>query len=116
MLNKGLCVPGNSDTGGTEPEAPNPFYQIQCMVERKDREGNPVYPEERITVEEALQLYTRHAAFACLEEKIKGSIEPGKLADLAILEKDPLTTPISDLKNIKVDMTMVGGKIVYRRT
>jgi len=116
MLDKGLCVPGNSDTGGTEPEAPNPLYQIWCMAERKDREGKAVYPEERITVEEGLQLYTIHSAFACLEENIKGSIEPGKLADLVILENDPLTAYPSDLKDIKVDITIVGGKIVYRRT
>lgn len=116
MLDKGLCVPGNSDTGGTEPEAPNPLYQIQCMVERKDREGNPVYPEERITVEEALKLYTRHSAFACLEENIKGSIEPGRLADLAVLEKNPLTSPENQLKEIQVYMTIVNGKIVYQRS
>ena len=82
MLDKGLCVPGNSDSGGSEPESINPLYGIWCMVERRSREGTLIYPEEKISVMEAFQVYTCHSAFACLEEDIKGSIEPGKLADL----------------------------------
>lgn len=54
MLDKGLCVPGNSDSAGAEPEAPNPFYQIWCMVERKLKDGTVKYPEEKVSVMEAL--------------------------------------------------------------
>lgn len=115
MLNKGLCVPGNSDSGGTEPEAPNPLYQIWCMVERKSREGEQIFPEESISVLEALRIYTRHSAYASLEENIKGSIEPGKLADIVVLEKNPLTVDKEELKNIEVFMTIVGGRIVFQK-
>jgi len=114
MLDKRLCVPGNSDTGGTEPQAPNPLYQVWCMAARKDREGRDVYPEERLTVEEGLRLYTRHSAFGALQEDTKGSIEPGKLADFVVLEKDPLRCPLDEVCDIKVDKTIVGGTIVFQ--
>lgn len=115
MMDQGLCVAGNSDGGGAELEAADPLYEIWCMVERKSRDGQSVYPEERISVLEALQVYTRNAAFACLEEDVKGSIETGKLADLVVLDQDPLTSPAEHLRDIRVEMTMVGGRIVYRR-
>jgi predicted amidohydrolase YtcJ len=115
MLDKGLCVPGNSDSGGTEPEAPNPLYQIWCMVERKSRDGRVIYPDEKVSIMEGLRIYTMHSAFAGLEENIKGSIEPGKLADLIVLNKDPLTSPSDTLRDIEIDMTIVGGRIVYQK-
>jgi len=113
MLEKGLCVPGNSDSGAAEPEAPNPLYEIWCMVARKSRAGDDVFPEEGISILEALKVYTRHSAYACLEEDIKGSIERGKLADLAVLNKNPLETATDDLPDIKTEMTLIGGRIVY---
>ena len=116
MLEKGLCVPGNSDSGGTEPEAPNPLYQIWCMAERKSQDGEVVNAEECISVSEGLETYTMHSAFANLEEKTKGSIESGKLADLVIFSKDPLASVADEIRNIPVEMTIVGGKIVYERS
>lgn len=116
MLDHGLCVPGNSDSGGAEPESSNPLYGIWCLVERKTRDGNVLFPEEKISVMEALQVYTKHSAFACLEEDTKGSIERGKFADLVVLEKNPLKIPSDELRNIEVAMTIVGGKIVYRKS
>lgn len=115
MLDMGLCVPGNSDGGGAIPEAPNPMYQIWCMVTRKSLDGELVCPSEKISVKEALKVYTTHSAYAGLEENAKGSIEVGKLADLVILGEDPLTSPEDRLKDIQVEMTIVNGKVVYQK-
>lgn len=115
MLDAGQCVPGNSDGGGAFPEAPNPMYQIWCMVARKAFDGIPVCPSEKISVLEALKVYTLHSAYAGLEEKIKGSIEVGKLADFVVFSEDPLTSPEDHLRDIEIEMTMVGGKVVYQK-
>jgi len=115
MLDMGLCVPGNSDGAGAIPEAPNPMYQIWCMVNRKPLEGELVCPSEKISVMEALKVYTIHSAYAGLEENIKGSIEAGKLADFVVLAEDPLASVEDHLKDIEVEMTIVGGKVVYSK-
>jgi predicted amidohydrolase YtcJ len=115
MLDLGLCVPGNSDGAGAIPEAPNPLYQIWCMVNRRALDGELVCPSEKISVMEALKVYTRHSAYAGLEEEIKGSIEAGKMADFVVLAEDPLTVPEDRLRNIDVDLTIVGGRVVYQK-
>jgi predicted amidohydrolase YtcJ len=115
MLELGQCVPGNSDGGGAFPEAPNPMYQIWCMVTRKAFDGIPVCPSEKISLLEALKVYTLHSAYAGLEEKTKGSIEVGKLADFAVFAEDPLTSPEEHLRDIEIEMTIVGGKVVYQK-
>jgi len=71
------------------------------------------FPEERITVDEALRMYTVNAAYASFEENIKGSIDAGKLADLTVISRDPLRVPPSEIGDIKVAMTIVGGRVVY---
>jgi predicted amidohydrolase YtcJ len=115
MLDLGLCVPGNSDTAGAVPEALNPMYQIWCMVNRKAKDGKLVSPAEKISVAEALKVYTIHSAYAGREEKIKGSLEIGKLADFAVLAQDPFSVPEDEIRNIQIDMTIVEGNIVYQR-
>jgi len=115
MLDVGLCTPGNSDGAGAFPEAPNPMYQIWCMVNRKALNGDPVSPSEKISALEAIKVYTRESAFAGMEENIKGSIEPGKVADFAVLAEDPLAVPEDHLRDVEVEMTILGGKIVYQR-
>ena len=74
------------------------------------------FPEERITVDDALRLYTSNAAYASFEENIKGSIEDGKLADLTILSHDPREVSPNEIKDIKVEMTIVGGKVAFARS
>lgn len=64
---------------------------------------------------DALRLYTINGAYASFEESIKGSIEPGKLADMVVLDRDILTIPHEELKDMKVEMTLVGGEIVYQK-
>ena len=115
LLSMGLCVPGNSDSGGSEPEAYNPLYEIWCMVARKSKEGKSVFPEEKISVMDAIRIYTMHSAYASFDEAVKGSIEAGKMADFVILAENPLRVSEDRLKEIEVDMTVAGGRVVYQR-
>lgn len=112
----GLRTPGNSDTSGAQPASMNPWLGIYCMVTRKNKDGLLVGEEQAITVKDALRSYTIDAAYAGGEENAKGSLEPGKLADLAILDADPFSIPLEDLLSIGADMTIVGGEVVYERT
>jgi predicted amidohydrolase YtcJ len=83
------------------------------MVTRKDFKGRVWGPNQRITVSEAMKICTINGAYASMEEDIKGSIVPGKLADLVILAADPHDVPADEIKNIPVLTTIVDGKIVY---
>lgn len=91
----------------------NPFLAMWSMITRTTERGSVIVPREAITREEALRIYTINNAYASFEEKLKGSIEPGKLADLAILSDDILTCPADEIKKIRSILTMVGGRIVY---
>jgi predicted amidohydrolase YtcJ len=94
----------------------NPLLGIYASVTRRTLEGrNPTgwVPEEKITVEEALRCYTINNAFASFDEKRKGSIEAGKLADLAVLDRDIFTIPPATIAEARVRSTIVDGKIVY---
>lgn len=115
MLEAGLRVANCSDTVGATPFSPNPFYGIWCAVTRQTFLGNRLVPEESITVKEALRLYTTNAAYSGFEEGIKGSIEPCKLADLIVIDRDILTIPEHQIRDIQVDMTILDGKIVHVR-
>jgi predicted amidohydrolase YtcJ len=90
-----------------------PMMFLQSSVTRTDIEGNVWGPRQRITVEEALRVATVHGAYASFEEKLKGSIEPGKLADLVVLGRDPVKEDPSTLVTIPIERTMVGGRWVY---
>jgi predicted amidohydrolase YtcJ len=106
LLRNGLRVVAGSDC----PMEPlNPLLGIHSLVTRKP------YPEERLTVEEALGLYTVDAAYATREETEKGSIEEGKLADLSILSEDPTAIPPENLVDVEVEMTIIGGKVAYQK-
>jgi predicted amidohydrolase YtcJ len=85
------------------------------MVTRKDPNGNVYGGSEAISREQALRLYTSSAARYTFEEARKGSVEPGKLADLVVLSADYATVPEDQIKDIKADMTIVGGKVVFQR-
>lgn len=105
LIREGIRVAGGSDC----PMEPlNPLLGIQAAVERE------FFPEERITVDEALRMYTIDAAYASSEETIKGSIEEGKLADLTVLSDDPRTVSPSKIGGIKVNMTVAGGRVVFK--
>jgi hypothetical protein len=98
---------------GTEPEALNPWWSIWCAVTRKTRSGRTICPEEGLGVMDAIRLYTTHSAYAGFEEALKGSIEPGKLADLVVLSEDPFEIPPDGLKEIRVVKTLIGGEVAH---
>ena len=86
---------------------------------RQTLSGEPAggwFPEQRLTIEEAIRAYTYNTAYANFEEKTKGSIEVHKLADLVVLTKSLLQAPPREILDTKVVMTIVGGKIVYNQT
>jgi hypothetical protein len=74
-----------------------------------------ISPEQRLTIKEALRAHTMGGAYAAHEEKIKGSIEAGKLADLTVWTEDPYSLPVQRLYNATIDLTMVGGTVVYQK-
>ncbi len=109
-LESGVVVAGSSDT----PVVPaNPLVGIYAAVTRKAESGQTLLPEEAILTHQALALYTVNAAYTSFEEDIKGSITPGKLADLVILSDDPIIVPPERIKDIKVEMTIIGGEVVW---
>jgi predicted amidohydrolase YtcJ len=92
----------------------SPWWGIWSAVVRKDlASGQVLAPEERLTVAEALRLYTVNGAYAGFEESRKGSLESGKLADLVVLDRNVLAVPSDQLKDVRVLQTYVGGELVY---
>jgi predicted amidohydrolase YtcJ len=114
MLAHGLRPPGSSDSLGSMPESTSPFFSMWCMVTRKTRDGELNGPSEAISILQAIHGYTIDGAYSGFEDKIKGSIERGKLADLNVVSADPLTVPSDQIKDIKVVMTVLDGKVVAR--
>jgi predicted amidohydrolase YtcJ len=110
FLDAGVRVTQASDY----PPGPfEPMMALRSEVTRIDRKGNLWGPRQRVTVEEALRVGTVNGAYASFEERIKGSIEPGKLADLVVLGRDPLREDPLSLIDIPVERTMAGGKWVF---
>jgi hypothetical protein len=91
----------------------DPMMALQSEVTRTDKNGNVWGPKQRITIQEALQVGTVNGAYASFEENLKGSITPGKLADLVVLGRDPLREDPFKLIGIPVQRTMVGGKWMF---
>lgn len=92
----------------------NPFTALQSLIGGKTANGVALSgPEKAPSREEALRLYTIGSAWFSHDEDERGSLEPGKLADLAVLSKDYLTAPVDEVGGIESLLTMVGGKIVY---
>ena len=94
----------------------DPFLGMWITLVRQPRwTDKPLHTEQCISREQAIRLYTINCAYLTFEEKEKGSLEPGKLADFIVLDKDILTCPTDDVKDIEVEETYVGGKSVYQR-
>ena len=90
-----------------------PLLGIQSCVTRTDSTGKVWGINQRVSVEEALRLYTLNGAYASFEENIKGSVEVGKLADLVVLGSDPTQIDPLGIKDIQIMRTILGGKTVY---
>ncbi len=110
-LDRGVKVMTGSDSGRVPTGVP--LFTIFAAVNRVNRSGKVLNPEERITLEEAIRAVTMTPAYSTFQENLKGSIEPGKLADLVVLGRDILTVPPLEIKDIPVLRTMVGGEFVY---
>lgn len=115
VLNTGNIIVNGSDAN---VELVNPYHGLYAAVTRAGRDGEPVggwYPEECMTREEALRSFTIWAAYGQFEDKIKGSLEEGKLADFVVIDRDYMTCPSGDIKDILPLTTVVGGEVVYTK-
>ncbi len=105
--------------GSDWPVVPlNPLYGIYTAVTRQTSDNkNPGgwIPGQKISVEDAVKCYTLNSAYAAFEENIKGSIEPGKLADLVVLNENIFNIPSERIKDVKADMTIFDGEIIFNR-
>lgn len=111
-IDMGIHVAGHSDS---TVSAADPLLRIQDMVTRKGENGIGYGINQRVSVEEAIKVWTLDGAYATFEEHDKGSVTPGKLADFAVLRKDPRKVPADTIKGIVVDATYVGGKNVWQQ-
>ncbi len=107
LISEGVIVAAGSDC---PVEDPDPIKGLHALVTR-----NGFVPEQCIPIEEALKFYTINAAFACFQEKVRGTIELGKMADFVILDRNPLTTPPNEVKNIQILSTIIKGEVVFQR-
>ncbi|MEA1996627.1 MAG: amidohydrolase [Gemmatimonadota bacterium] len=116
---KSILISGGRIAFGTDcPVEPmDPMEGLYAAVSRKDRageEGEGWFPEEKLTMEQAIELYTLGSAYASFEENIKGSIEPGKLADMVVLSNNLLETPENEIMKTRVLFTIFNGRVIYR--
>jgi predicted amidohydrolase YtcJ len=115
---KSLMDSGVVVTNGTDApvEDVNPIDSFYASVTRRLNDEITFFPEQAMTREEAIRSYTIDCAYAAFEETLKGSLVPGKLADIVVLSNDLLTCPEEAIKQTEVLMTIVGGKIAYQKT
>ena len=107
LLEAGVRVAGASDG---PIESTDVLHSIECCV---TREG--FVPEQCVTSEQAVRMFTLDAAYAQFEDSVKGSITPGKRADLVVLSRNPVSVPPSEIRNIQVEKTVCGGELIYDR-
>ncbi len=111
-LARGMSFTLHQDTPVVQP---NMLFSIWSAVNRITAGGREIGPQFRVGVMDAIRAVTIHSAFQCHEEAAKGSLTPGKLADLVILDRSPLETPAGQLKDIRVMETVKEGRTIYRR-
>jgi predicted amidohydrolase YtcJ len=111
-FDRGIVAGAGSDV----PVTPiSPWWGMWATVVRQEVESGAILaPEERISAQQALEMYTRNGAYLGFEEHDKGSLEVSKLADFILLDRNPLTVPVSEIKDTQVLATYVGGQVVYR--
>ena len=109
-LDVGVLAAASSDA----PVVPcDPLTGLRAAVTRKTIGGDTVAPAQAVSTDEAIRMYTLEAARVSFEESLKGSVTVGKLADLVVLDRDPRTVPPDELDTLRVELTMVGGRIAY---
>ncbi|HLG95565.1 MAG TPA: amidohydrolase [Bryobacteraceae bacterium] len=112
LMKSGAVVGNGTDT---PVEDVDPIASFYASVSRKVKDGSVFFPDQRMSRMEALRSYTMNNAYAAFEENIKGSLKAGKLADVTVLSKDILTIPEDEIPTVRVDYTIVGGKVKYQR-
>lgn len=112
LMKTGAIVGNGTDA---PVEDVSPLASFYASVSRKLKDGSVFYPDQRMSREEALRSYTLNNAYAAFEEKLKGSLEPGKLADVTVLSRDIMTIPEDDILSTDVVYTIVGGKVRFKR-
>ncbi len=120
IIDAGVVVAGGSDHmikfDARQAVNPyDPFFGMWMAITRKAADGSVHNPEQRVTREEALRMWTLNGAYLSFEEDVKGSLEPGKYADFAILDRDILTCPVDELRQVEVLETVLAGEAVYRK-
>jgi predicted amidohydrolase YtcJ len=110
---KSGAVISNGTDAPVEDIDPIPSYY--ASVSRKLKDGTVFYPNQRMSRMEALRSYTINGAYAGFEERIKGSLTVGKLADITVLSKDIITVPEDEIPTARVLYTIVGGQVRYRK-
>ena len=113
-LMKSGAIVGNGTDAPVEDVSP--LASFYASVSRKLKDGTVFYPDQRMSREEALKSYTWNNAYAAFEEKLKGSLEVGKLADITVLSRDIMTIPEDEIPATDVVYTIVGGKVAFDRT
>jgi predicted amidohydrolase YtcJ len=113
LLGEGLPIPGTSDTTGGDPRLLNPFHNMWCAIMRETFTGRTIDPDQRITREQALTMYTRFAAYAGHWEGCRGTLEVGKLADIVVLEQAMDDVSDQDFAELTAAHTIVNGELVY---
>jgi len=112
LMKSGAVVSNGTDA---PVEDVSPLACFYASVSRKLKDGTVFYPDQRMSREEALRSYTWNNAYAAFEEKLKGSLEPSKLADITVLSRDILTIPEHEIPATDVVYTIVGGKVAFQR-
>ncbi|MGB0387054.1 MAG: amidohydrolase [Ardenticatenaceae bacterium] len=112
-LDHGIVVTASSDIPSTV--STNPYVALYTLVTRKNILGQYVAPDQAITRQEALRAYTIGGTWLTREEHLKGTLELGKLADITVLDRDYFTVPDEQIKEIEAQMTIVGGKTVWKQ-
>jgi predicted amidohydrolase YtcJ len=119
-IDRGIIVAGGSDhmighDKNAAVNAFNPFFNMWASITRRTREGEVIYPQEKVTRQEALKMWTIWAAYLQFGEKLRGSIEPGKFADLVVIDRDYLSCAEDDIARIGPVTTIVNGRVVAGR-
>jgi hypothetical protein len=112
LMQSGAVVGNGTDA---PVEDVSPLASFYASVSRKLKDGSVFYPAQRMSREEALRSYTWNNAYAAFEETLKGSLEPGKLADITVLSRDIMTIPEDEIPATDVVYTIVGGKVAFQR-
>ncbi|MCI0433756.1 MAG: amidohydrolase [Gemmatimonadetes bacterium] len=112
LMNTGAIIANGTDV---PVEDINPIASFYASVSRRTADGTVFHAEQVMTREEALRSYTLNNAIAAFEEQLKGSITVGKLGDITVLDRDIMTIPEAEIPGTRVDLTIVGGEIRYRR-